>query len=158
VISGSIDLLIRENEAGEVVDAKVIDFKSIQAGADPEGNQQLDWTELALQVQLYALGARQVLGENTRTGAVHFLKDNRRVNVPVDEGAVSAAVQNVEWSVQRIVEGDFPMRPAEAKCAECDFKLLCSQHRQEFRTVVVPPPIHLPGHEAMARAFSDVDG
>jgi len=157
VISGSIDLLIRENEAGEVVDAKVIDFKSIQGGTEPESSQDLDWTELALQVQLYALGARQVLGENTRTGAVHFLKDNLRVDVPIDDDALRAAVQNVEWSVGRIIAGDFPMRPHHAKCETCDFRMLCAQTRQEFSAELVPPPIHVPLGEEMARAFSEVE-
>lgn len=157
VISGAIDLLLRENEAGDIVDAKVIDFKSIEGGGEPESNEEIDWTALALQVQLYALGAREVLGENTRTGAVHFLKDNRRVDVPVDDEAVRAAVRNVEWAVRRIVAGDFPARPQRSKCDGCDFALLCAQNRQDFTTAEQPPPIHLPGGQVMAGAFSLVD-
>lgn len=157
VISGSIDLLVRENERGEIIDAKVIDFKSIQGGEEPATNERLDWTELALQVQLYALGARQVLGENTRTGAVHFLKDNQRVDVPVNDQAVAAAVANVEWAVERVVDADFPMRPHPAKCGECDFRLLCPQRREDFRDSRVPPAIHLPGVTKLPRAFSEVE-
>lgn len=157
VISGSIDLLLRENERGEVVDAKVIDFKSIEGGGEPESNTEIDWTALALQVQLYALGAREVLGERTRTGAVHFLKDNRRVDVPVDDPAVRAAVANVEWAVRRIMAGDFPARPHRTKCEDCDFRLLCPRRRGEFQVRNEPPPIHLPGGRAMAPAFSQVE-
>lgn len=157
VISGSIDLLVRENEAGEIIDAKVIDFKSIEGGDDPATNERLDWTELAIQVQLYALGARQVLGENTRTGAVHFLKDNRRVDVPIDDEAVKAAVANVEWAVERIIASDFPMRPHATKCQECDFLLLCPRRREEFTEASAPPPIHLPDGTEMARAFSELE-
>ena len=36
-----------------------------------------------LQVQLYAKAANEVLGENARTEAVHLLRDNQRVEVPV---------------------------------------------------------------------------
>lgn len=156
VIAGSIDLLIRENEAGEIIDAKVIDFKSIEGGTSPQQNADLDWTALALQVQLYALGARHVLGEATRTGAVHFLKDSQRIAVPVDDDAVTAAVQNVEWAVRRIVDGDFPMRPHVEKCGRCDFQLLCPQQRQDFAVPLTPPPINVPSGLAMVRAFSQV--
>lgn len=156
VISGAIDLLLRVNDAGDIVDANVIDFKAMEGGPDPEHNEQLHWTEMALQVQLYAKAAREVLGENARTGAVHLLKDNQRVEVPVDDAAVAAALANVEWSVDRIIAGDFPMRPHPTKCGRCDFRSLCRAAPQPFATDEVPPPIHTPGGEIeMARAFSE---
>src|SRR5207253_1541021 len=82
-------------------DATVIDFKAIAGGLDPAANEELDWTELALQVQLYAHASREVLSENAKTGAVHLLKDNQRVEVPVTDSAISAALANVEWAVGR---------------------------------------------------------
>ena len=127
VISGSIDLLLREDENGNILEARVIDFKPLEGGENPEDNDAVDWTELALQVQLYAMGAREVLGENARTGAVHFLKDNQRIDVPVDDAAVEAAVANVEWAVDRVLDGDLPMRPHPAKCAAF------GRHRQQQR-------------------------
>jgi DNA helicase-2/ATP-dependent DNA helicase PcrA len=75
VISGAIDLLLRLDEEGRVTGASVIDFKTMEGGPDPETNEKLSWDELALQVQLYARGATQVLGEDARTGAVRLLKD-----------------------------------------------------------------------------------
>lgn len=159
VITGSIDLMLRQDEAGQIVDASVIDFKSMEGGQIEE-NERLHWTELALQVQLYAKAARDVLGENADTGAVHLLKDNQRVNIPVTPDAINAAVANVEWSVERIIEGDFPMRPQADKCGECDFKSLCPKIPESFRSNTRPPAIHIPlanGLE-MARAFSEFDG
>ena len=64
VISGSIDLLLKEDEEGNILQAEIIDFKTMEGGEQPEANAKLDWTELALQVQLYARAADRVLGQN----------------------------------------------------------------------------------------------
>ena len=82
----------------------------------PDSKDNLDWTELALQVQLYAKAATDILDANARTGAVHLLKDGQRVVVPVGDEAVKSAVSNVEWAAERIIAGDFPMRPHKDKC------------------------------------------
>ena len=158
VIAGTIDLLLRINEEGEIAEATVIDFKAMEGGPDPHDGEKLDWTELSLQVQLYAKAATDILGENARTGAVHLLKDGQRVQVPVDEDAINAATANIEWAVSRIIEGEFPRRPHPDKCGTCDFELLCNQQREEFDTGVQPPPLHIPlAGERMARAFSQVE-
>ncbi len=156
VISGTIDLLLRKDSRGQVLDAKVVDFKSMEAGEDAARSEDYDWTELSLQVQLYAKGAHKVLGEHARTGAVHFLKDGQRVEVPVYEEAIRAALLNVEWAVARIEAGDFPMRPATAKCGACDFAPLCRKEWQEFQDPTLPPAIHTPAGQVMARAFREV--
>jgi DNA helicase II / ATP-dependent DNA helicase PcrA len=155
VIAGSIDLLLREDETGQILDAEVVDFKAIEGEDDPENNYDLDWSELSLQVQLYARAARDVLGEQARTGSVHFLKDNQRVAVPVTDDAVQAAFSNIEWAVQGIVAGDFPARPHPDKCRDCDFNRICPQQFQSFRFSPDPPPeIHVPARRMLARAFS----
>lgn len=157
VLSGAIDLLLRLDEKGDVLDASVVDFKSMEGGPDAEHSPELDWTELALQVQLYARAAVDVLDANARTGHVHLLKDGQRVAVPVDVAAVEAAVTNVEWAAERIIAGDFPMRPHRAKCGACDWKRLCPKAREEFEKDDAPPALHLPGdRREPARAFSQV--
>jgi DNA helicase-2/ATP-dependent DNA helicase PcrA len=157
VIAGSIDLLLEEDPDGTIVDASVIDFKAMEGGDTPTENDELDWTELALQVQLYAKAARQVLGENARTGSVHLLKDGQRVDVPISDEAVQSAVENVEWSVNRILAADFPMRPDPDQWVRCDFRALCAKTPQPFRTDARPPMIHIPAQpgQQMARAFSE---
>ena len=158
VIAGSIDLLLRTDEDDQIVEATVIDFKAMEGGPDPQDGENLDWTELALQVQLYAKAATDVLGENARTGAVHLLKDGQRIQVPVDEDAIAAATANVEWAVSRILGGEFPRRPHPDKCGACDFRLLCDQRREEFEVGLHPPPLHIPRDgKRMARAFSEVE-
>jgi DNA helicase-2/ATP-dependent DNA helicase PcrA len=111
---------------------------------------------MSLQVQLYAHASTEVLGQNARTGAVHMLKDNQRIEVPVTEEAIQAAIANVEWTVQRIIQNDFPMRPHPGKCAACDFRALCPKQAQTFQAGTNPPPdIYVPGGKQAARAFSE---
>jgi DNA helicase-2/ATP-dependent DNA helicase PcrA len=156
LITGSIDLLLREDAEGRVLEAEVVDFKAMEGGNDPERDTDLDWTELALQVQLYSRGAQEVLGENARTGSVHLLKSNQRVQVPVDAAAVAAAVANVEWAVRGILAGDYPTRPHPTKCENCDFLRICPCVPQQFRfTAELPPEIHVPAGLRRARAFSE---
>ena len=156
VISGAIDLLLHEDSSGQIIEAEIIDFKAIEGGSDPEENKELDWTELSLQVQLYARAAAQVLDQNARTGSVHLLKDNQRINVPITDDAVNDALANIEWAVRGILSSDFPMRPHPQKCDRCDFIKICSKKPEEFTTQdPPPPPIHLPGDtRELARAFS----
>lgn len=145
VVSGAIDLMIQEDANGNVIDACVIDFKAIEGGEDPENNAELEWTALALQVQLYATAARDVLGEAIQAGHVHLLKDNQRVEVPVDNQAIQAALANINWAVEGIISGDFPMRPHRLKCVDCDFRQLCPMSPQQFQVALQPPPIRTPG-------------
>ena len=154
VIAGSIDLILRTDEVGNILEASVVDFKAMEGGEAPMANPDLKWTDLALQVQLYAKAAREVLGENARTGSVHLLKDNHRMAVPVTDEAIAAAVTNVEWAVGRIVAGDFPMRPHPQKCESCDFRALCPKVPQAFSSDRTPPPIHTPDGPKSVLAFS----
>ena len=156
VISGSIDLLLKEDEVGNIQGAEIIDFKTMDSTDPDDDSVMVDWTELALQVQLYARAATAVLGENAKTGSVHFLKDNRRVNVPITDDALNDAIANIEWAVQGILAGDFPMRPHPEKCDACDFKVICAKTPQDFdKLAAQPPALHLPDDRTeMARAFS----
>lgn len=160
IVSGAIDLMIQEDEAGNVVDACVVDFKTIAGGEDPANSLDLDWTELALQVQLYAKAAVDILGNPIEDGFVHLLKDDQRVRVPISAEAIEAAMANVEWAVQGIISGDFPMRPSEEKCENCDFKKICRSEPQPFGSGTQPPAIHVAGENdpKMVTAFSDFDG
>ncbi|MCF4113724.1 MULTISPECIES: ATP-dependent helicase [Dethiosulfovibrio] len=155
VLTGSIDLLLHKDENGDILQAEVIDFKTIEGGENPTENKDIDWTELALQVQLYARAADQVLGHNAKTGSVHLLKDNQRVEVPITKEAVDSALANVEWAVTGILASDFPMRPHQNKCSKCDFQTICPKIPQEFHVLTTAPPeLHLPERNEMVRAFS----
>lgn len=159
MVSGAIDLLLKRDEQGNIVDSHVIDFKSLDA---PDDNTPNDWIDLSLQVQLYAYAANQVLGENARTGSVHLLKErgtDARINIPVNDTAVSAAIENISWAVNRILDNDFPMRPCRGKCDSCDVRRVCPKTAQAFSSRIIPPPIHVPTEQGSTqiKAFSEFD-
>lgn len=158
IITGSIDLLLKEDNKGNIVETEVIDFKSMD---EPEKDKSLDWTDLAIQVQLYAKAAKEVLGENAQTGSVHLLRDNKRVNIPINKEAMGAAIKNIEWSVDRIINRDYPMRPHKRKCDLCDFRIICPKKLQKFNTTELPSSIHLPATVSfvpiLCKSFSEVE-
>jgi DNA helicase-2/ATP-dependent DNA helicase PcrA len=163
LITGSIDLLLKEDNQGNILEAKVIDFKSMDY---PEQSDPFFWINLSLQVQLYAHAARVVLGENARTGAVHLLKAENipefpnRVNVPISDASVNSSIENIQWAVNQILAEDFPRRPSQRKCESCDFTLLCSKQKQDFLTQIIPPEIQIPNVDGIVSirvgAFSDI--
>lgn len=159
MVSGAIDLLLKRDDRGNIVDAHVIDFKSMDTPDDDIPN---DWIDLSLQVQLYAYAANEVLGEQAKTGSVHLLKEqgeNARVNIPVSDKAVGIAIENINWAVDRILDDDFPTRPCARKCQNCDVRRICSKAPQGFKIDTVPPSIHVPieNATAMIRAFSEFE-
>lgn len=163
LITGAIDLLLKEDNQGNILDARVVDFKSMDY---PENPDNYFWINLSLQVQLYAHAARVVLSENARTGSVHLLKAENipdfpnRVDIPISNDAIEAAIKNIQWGVNQILHQDFPRRPSITKCKTCDFNLICSQSKQEFNCDDTPPQILIPNLEGISsiqvRAFSDV--
>jgi DNA helicase II / ATP-dependent DNA helicase PcrA len=159
VIAGAIDLMLNVDDTGHIEGADIIDFKTMEGGEDPLSNSEIEWTDLALQVQLYAKAAKEVLDERAKTGSVHMLKDNQRVYVPITDEAVTNAVANVEWAVDRIINEDYPARPHRRKCGDCDFKLLCSKRPQSFAQSSEPPKIMLPGNaeRRKVRAFTEFE-
>ena len=88
---------------------------------------------------------RDILAQVVRRGHVHLLKDSQRIDVPVDDAAIAAALAVIEWAVAGIVAEDFPMRPHADKCSACDFAKICPKIPQAFRNADVPPPLHVPG-------------
>jgi DNA helicase II / ATP-dependent DNA helicase PcrA len=106
-----------------------------------------------LQVQLYALAAKEILSESAKTGSVHLLKDSQRIEIPIDDTALDAALKNVEWAVRGIIARDYPMRPGQEKCEGCDFKRICPKRREAFDTGTLPPAIRTPVGDRMAEAF-----
>lgn len=155
LITGSIDLLLKEDEAKNIKAAEVIDFKSMEV---PDKLEEFDWREMSLQVQLYSRAAKEVMGENAEIGYVHTLKNNKRVEVPVDEISVKNAIGAIEWAVKGILQEDFPMRACSANCKNCDYRALCRQERESFKRKELPPVINTPVGEQVIAAFEEKDG
>jgi len=155
LITGSIDLLLKQDETQNINAAEVIDFKSMEV---PDELEVFDWREMSLQVQLYSRAAKEVIGENAETGYVHTLKNNKRVEVPVDEVAVRNAIGAIEWAVKGILQEDFPMRACFANCGKCDYRALCRQERESFKRKELPPVIYTPTGERVVAAYEEKDG
>ena len=155
LITGSIDLLLKEDEEKNIDAAEVIDFKSMEV---PDNLEEFDWREMSIQVQLYSRAAKEVIGEKAETGYVHTLKNNKRVEVPVDETAVKNAIGAIEWAVKGILQEDFPMRACSTNCKKCDYRALCRQEREEFKRKELPPFINTPLGERVVAAFEEKDG
>lgn len=155
LITGSIDLLLKEDEAKNINEAEVIDFKSMEISNKKE---EFDWREMSLQVQLYSRAAKEVIGENAETGYVHTLKDNNRVKVPVDELSVKNAISAIEWAVKGILKEDFPMRACPVNCKNCDYRAMCRKEREEFKRKELPPVINTPMGAQVIAAFEEEDG
>ncbi|WP_312158750.1 ATP-dependent DNA helicase [Oscillibacter sp.] len=155
LITGAIDLLMCEDTERKITTADVIDFKSMET---PEDVATYDWRDMSIQVQLYSKAAKEVIGENVETGFIHTLKDNRRTAIPVDKESVDSAIGAIEWAVQGILEGDFPMRACAHNCGSCDFKAMCAQKRQPFRNDTMPPQINTPAGAKTIAAFEEDGG
>lgn len=152
LITGSIDLLLKEDETQNIDTAEVIDFKSMEMS---DKSEEFDWREMSLQVQLYSKAAKEVIGENAETGYVHTLKDNNRVKVPVDELSVKNAISAIEWAVKGILKEDFPMRACPENCKKCDYRAMCRQKREEFKRKELPPVINTPMGAQVIAAFEE---
>lgn len=152
LITGAIDLLLMEDHKRNIITADVIDFKSMET---PEEKSDYDWRDMSIQVQLYSKAAKEVIGENVETGYIHTLKDNRRTAIPVDKESVNGAIGAIEWAVHGILNGDFPMRACANNCGKCDFKAMCAQKRQDFKTNDRPPQINTPTGLKTIAAFDD---
>lgn len=155
LITGSIDLLLREDESKNISAAEVIDFKSMEI---PDQLEEFDWREMSIQVQVYSRAAKEVIGENAETGYVHILKNNKRIEVPVNEMAVRNAIAAIEWAVKGILQEDFPMRACSSNCRKCDYRAWCRQERETFKRTELPPVIYTPVGEKVIAAFEEKDG
>lgn len=154
LITGSIDLLLKEDVTKNINVAEVIDFKSMEI---PNELEEFDWREMALQVQLYSRAAKEVIGENAEMGYVHVLKSNKRIKVPVDETSIKNAIGAIEWAVKGILQEDFPMRACTVNCRSCDYRALCRQEREVFKRKELPPVINTPVGEQVIAAFEEGD-
>ncbi|MDO5559935.1 MAG: ATP-dependent DNA helicase [Oscillospiraceae bacterium] len=152
LITGAIDLLLKEDQKKGILTADVIDFKSMET---PDNVNDYDWRDMSIQVQLYSQAAKEVIGENVKTGYIHTLKDNRRTIIPVDNDSVARAIEAIEWAVSGILIGDFPMRACKSNCSKCDFNAMCAHKRQDFKTKSKPPKINTPAGLMDIAAFEN---
>jgi len=123
LISGQIDLITRVNpENSDVLDVNLIDFKTEKK----EGRGERDPFN-RLQLRLYALAAGRALNLNPVNSSIHYLSDNIRFDVSLDNDKLEEARNTINEAVQGIKHRNFGKNCGE-HCSVCDFTLICSKN------------------------------
>ncbi|HWE13727.1 MAG TPA: ATP-dependent DNA helicase [Solirubrobacteraceae bacterium] len=79
-----------------------------------------------VQLSLYAVGARESWHLDASRQAYYYLLDDRKVEVPVDEGDRGEWVCEVATEVaEGILSQGFEPTPSFAACSICDYRLVC---------------------------------
>jgi DNA helicase-2/ATP-dependent DNA helicase PcrA len=118
LLSGSIDLLKREDSREDILE--IIDFKT--------GNERKMDEELNLQVQLYAVAAREALALNVKKAFVHFLdsKKQERVEVSTTSRQLESAMNTIKNAIKGVTSRRFRRNPRNSKtCSACDWRKIC---------------------------------
>lgn len=122
LISGQIDLITIVNpETNKIKDVKLIDFKTEKK----EGRRERD-PHNKLQLRLYAIAAGKALDLNPLLSCIHYLSDNVRIDVGVDNEKLTEARGIINQTVQGIKQRQFKKNSGK-HCDECDFTLICSK-------------------------------
>ena len=120
LISGSIDLLKRENADESILE--VVDFKT--------GNEKRMDEELTLQVQLYTIAAKEALNLQVNKAYVHFLdaKKQARIEVLTTPKQLDLASKTISDTITGITTRRFRRNPKNKKvCSKCDWRKFCPQ-------------------------------
>ncbi len=120
LISGSIDLLKRENSSEDILE--IVDFKT--------GKQRTQIEEDSiLQAQLYTIAAREALGLNVKKAYIHYLDSGakpERVEVLTTSKQLEYALKTLIHAVNGITSRKFNRDAKSMKtCNGCDFKHFC---------------------------------
>jgi DNA helicase II / ATP-dependent DNA helicase PcrA len=79
-----------------------------------------------VQLSLYAVGAREAWRLESSRQAYYYLLDDRKVEVPADDGDRSDWVREVALEVAGgILSQGFEPTPSIAACSICDYRLVC---------------------------------
>jgi ATP-dependent DNA helicase UvrD/PcrA len=93
--------------------------------------------EKSLQLGLYAMAARDVLGLDPERLVFYNLTTNEAVATTRDKKALDQAAGKVAEVADRIRAADFPAKPGFI-CRYCDFKPLCPAHEQLVSIRITP--------------------
>lgn len=122
LISGSIDLIKRENVPEDVLE--IIDFKTGKRRSETE-------EESHLQAQLYTLASKEALDLNVKKAYIHYLDAGTkpwRVEVLTTPRQLEYAKKTIIHAVNGITSRRFKRDAKGIKiCNQCDFKILCSK-------------------------------
>ncbi len=117
LLSGRADVIL-DREGGESGSLAVVDYK-VAAREDLEA--RYEW-----QLRVYSHAAQRE-GWDVRGAYLHALREGERSSVSLGEPELSEAVAKARAALARIRAGAFPPKPAEKKCAACDYREVCGK-------------------------------
>ncbi|HEX6548931.1 MAG TPA: ATP-dependent DNA helicase [Candidatus Dormibacteraeota bacterium] len=97
---------------------RIVDYKT----GSPRPASQL---RRDLQLALYALGAREALGLDPIELEIVYLRDGRRVPIPVTDELLESARTALADAGAGIAAGRFEPRPERRRCGLCSYRLAC---------------------------------
>jgi DNA helicase-2/ATP-dependent DNA helicase PcrA len=113
-VVGRIDL-VRRVDTGETT---IVDLKS------SERAQAEDVTETQLHV--YALGYQELTGRRPDFVEIYELDERKRKPRSVDDDFIADVRVKVAGAAESLRTGTLMAKPAEKKCAKCDYQRMCS--------------------------------
>jgi len=119
LISGSIDLIKKLDEKGEVEGIEIVDFKNRE-----DSEMATDYEK---QLKLYAVASLRSLGLHPKKATVHHLDDCSKSDVDISEKELERIENEVKNEITAIMNRDFPKRPDKKKCGACDWKYICTK-------------------------------
>ncbi|MBI3615942.1 MAG: ATP-dependent helicase [Candidatus Omnitrophica bacterium] len=113
-VQGVIDRVDPLGEGG----IEIIDYKTGKPKSDLGPDDQL-------QLQLYALACREVLGLVPKRLSLYFLRSGEKLSFEQTPETLESTRSQVQEIVREIRSGDFSPTPSLMKCRRCDFRNLC---------------------------------
>jgi DNA helicase-2/ATP-dependent DNA helicase PcrA len=113
-VSGRIDL-VRRRDTNEIA---IVDLKST-AWAQAE-----ELTEA--QLHIYALGYRELTGNDADFVETYELDTQTRKPRAVDDELITDVIQRVQDTAKALRLNSFPPTPSKTQCGRCDFARMCS--------------------------------
>jgi len=108
----------------------IVDYKTGKAKSQQDADE-------SLQLSLYALAAREVLGKRADRLVFHNLEDNTMVNTTRSDAELEAAKVRVQEAADAIARGEFDAKPGY-QCAYCPYRNLCPATEK----MVAAPHVH----------------
>lgn len=114
-VTGRIDL-VRRLDTDETT---IIDLKSTNRAQAEEVTET--------QLHVYALGYQELTGRNADYVEIYNLDERKGKQRSVDEEFIADVKRDVRGAAEALRQGDLPKKPAQRKCAACDYRQMCSE-------------------------------
>jgi CRISPR/Cas system-associated exonuclease Cas4 (RecB family) len=112
VLRGQIDVWFEENGRLVLADYKTDRF---DPDDDPERRQPYE-----LQLRLYALALKKLLGRTPDEACLHFARSGKTVPVPLDETSLEAARASIRDLKVAQEKDEFPLKEGK-RCRQCEY-------------------------------------